>query len=204
MKKALLSIALAFSLLSAASGQDRNREQSTDSTIAAALGQVRSDSLLSYVQSLQDFGTRFMIAPNRKEVATWIMDKFISFGITESRLDSFPCYTFVNAPPYFVYDTTTWQYNVEAKITGSVYPSSEVVMMGHYDDCVIDVDPMTVAPGADDNASGVAALLSPGRPLFSLPLLRRSSSLSATADQVTMLRKPLPKDGTCRWSLIMT
>lgn len=163
MRKALLSIALVLSLLSGASGQDRNREQSTDSTIVAALGQVRSDSLLSYIQSLQNFGTRFMIAPNRKEIATWIMEKFISLGITEARLDSFPCYTFVNAPPYFVYDTTTWQYNVEAKITGSVYPSCEMVMMGHYDDCVIDADPMTVAPGADDNASGIAALLESAR-----------------------------------------
>jgi hypothetical protein len=163
MKKTLLSLAMVLSFLTGATSQDINRDQSTDSTIVAALGHVRSDSLLSYIQSLQDFGTRFMIAPNRKEVATWIMNKFISFGITEARLDSFPCYTYVNAPPYFVFDTTTWQYNVEAKITGSVYPSCEVVMMGHYDDCVTDSDPMVAAPGADDNASGVAALLESAR-----------------------------------------
>lgn len=159
MKKALLSIALVFSLLSGAAPQNRNREQSTDSTIITALGQVRSDSLLSYVQSLQNFGTRFMIAPNRKDIANWIMDKFISYGLTEVRLDSFACYTNVNAPPFMVYDTTTWQYNVEAKITGSVYPSHELVMTAHYDDFTNECDPMDTAPGADDNASGVAALL---------------------------------------------
>ncbi|NTV83781.1 MAG: M20/M25/M40 family metallo-hydrolase, partial [Bacteroidales bacterium] len=163
MKKVILSTALFFLLLSGAAAQERNREQSTDSTLINALGQVRSDSLLSYVQTLQDFGTRFMIAPNRKEIATWIMDKFISFGLTEVRLDSFACYTYVNAPPYIVFDTTTWQYNVEAKITGSVNPACEIVMMGHYDDCVPDSDPLALTPGADDNASGVAALLESAR-----------------------------------------
>jgi len=159
MKRTLLSLVMVISLFSIAVSQENYREQSTDSTIVTSLNQVRSDSLLSYVQSLQDFGTRFMIAPNRKQVATRIMEKFISFGLTEVRLDSFTCYTHVNAPPYFVYDTTTWQYNVEAKITGSVNPSCELVMMAHYDDCVSYSDPMVAAPGADDNASGVSALL---------------------------------------------
>lgn len=159
MKNFYLLTALYFLLLSGAASQAINRDQSTDSTIVSALGHIRSDSLLSYVQALQDFGTRFMISPNRKEIAGWISDKFLSFGLTEVRLDSFPCYTHVNAPPYFVYDTTTWQYNVEAKITGAFYPSCELVMMAHYDDCVNESDPMVAAPGADDNASGVAALL---------------------------------------------
>jgi hypothetical protein len=166
MKKTLLCFALVLILASGANTQDRKREASTDSTIVASLAQVRSDSLLSYVRSLQDFGTRFMMSPNRKQVATWIMDQFISFGITEVRLDSFPCYTQVNAPPYFDYDTTTWQYNVEAKITGSVYPTCELLMMAHYDDCVNQSDPMVAAPGADDNASGVAALLECARVIY--------------------------------------
>jgi hypothetical protein len=159
MKKALLAFVMVFLIISGAAAQDRPGKESTDSTILMSLARVRSDSLLSYVRSLQDFGTRFMIAPNRKEIATWIKDKFISFGLTEVRLDSFTSYTHVNAYPYIVYDTTTWQYNVEAKITGSLYPSSELVMMAHYDDCVSYSDPMTFSPGADDNASGVAALL---------------------------------------------
>ncbi|MCU0370297.1 MAG: M20/M25/M40 family metallo-hydrolase [Bacteroidales bacterium] len=159
MKKALLAFLMVFLVISGAAAQDRTGKESTDSTIVSMLDKVRSDSLQSYVQSLQDFGTRFMIAPNRKEVATWIMEKFISFGLTEVRLDSFTCYTHVNAPPYFVFDTTTWQYNVEARITGTQFPTCELVMMAHYDDCVNESDPMVAAPGADDNASGVAALL---------------------------------------------
>lgn len=189
MKTVLLSLALVIFLLPGAGAQDRDREQSTDSTVITALSLVRSDSLLSYVQHLQDFGTRFMIAPNRKEVATWIMNKFISFGITEARLDSFPSYTYVNSPPFLVFDTTTWQYNVEAKITGSVFPSCELVMMAHYDDCVNESDPMIAAPGADDNASGVAALLESARVIMETGYQPRKTFifLATAAEELMMM-----------------
>jgi hypothetical protein len=111
------------------------------------------------MQSLQDMGTRFMIAPNRKEVATWIMNRFLAMGISEVRLDSFLCYTNINIPPFLVFDTTTWQYNVEAKIEGISAPEQEIVILGHYDCIVVSEDPMVFAPGADDNASGTAAVL---------------------------------------------
>lgn len=179
---------MVFLLSSGAAPQEKYMEKSTDSTIVTSLDQVSSDSLLSYIQTLQDFGTRFMMDPNRKEIATWIMDKFISFGLTEVRLDSITCYTHVDAPPYFVYDTTTWQYNVEAKITGSVYPSCELVMMAHYDDCVSYSDPMAAAPGADDNASGVAALLECARVIAETGYQPRKSFIFlATAAEELML-----------------
>ena len=132
--------------------------QNPDSVIVAALAAVHPDSMMNNVQALQDMGTRFMIAPNRKQVANWLVDKFYMLGLTEVRLDSFQCYSHINYPP-IVYDTTTWQYNVEAKITGSIFPEEEIVMIGHYDCAVQDVDPMLFAPGADDNASGTSALL---------------------------------------------
>ncbi len=138
--------------------ENKSQCQNSDSLIVATLALISPDSMQSYVQNLQDMGTRFMISPNRKEVATWIMDKFISFGIEEVRLDSFPCYSNINWPP-IVYDTTTWQYNVEARIQGNSIPDAEVVLMGHYDCVVQDADPMIIAPGADDNASGTVAAL---------------------------------------------
>lgn len=129
-----------------------------DSLIIAALARLEQDSMQSYVQSLQDMGTRFMIAPNRKEVATWIMNKFLSFGITDVRLDSFPAYVHINIFA-LTYDTTTWQYNVEARIPGTEFPDQEMLMLAHYDDATQNVDPIFFAPGADDNASGTAAVL---------------------------------------------
>ncbi|HLO91997.1 MAG TPA: M20/M25/M40 family metallo-hydrolase [Lentimicrobium sp.] len=124
-----------------------------DSSIVAAIALIDNDSLYSYVYDLQNMGTRFMIAPNRRDVATWIMNKFLSFGITEVRLDSFPAHI------TYMYDTTTWQYNVEARIQGSDFPDKEMVMIGHYDDVTQNSEPISGAPGADDNASGTAAIL---------------------------------------------
>jgi photosystem II stability/assembly factor-like uncharacterized protein len=47
--------------------------------------------------------------------------------------------------------------NVEATITGVTRPNEVYVLCGHYDS--ISEDPWNRAPGAEDNASGVAALL---------------------------------------------
>jgi leucyl aminopeptidase len=138
-----------------------------DSLLQQAISMVDPDTMESYVQDLQDMGTRFMIAPNRREVATWIMEKFLSFGIEEVRLDSFQCYTHINMPP-LVYDTTTWQYNVEARIEGTVYPDEEVVIIGHYDCVSQDNDPVAFSPGADDNGSGTAAIFECARIIMAL------------------------------------
>lgn len=147
---ATLLITLTFSQVKA---DFVNIPEIPDSLINTAINMIDQDSVESYVQSLEDMGTRFLIAPNRKDVALWIMNKFFSFGITEVRLDSFPCYT------EYIYDTTTWQYNVEAKIAGSEFPDKEMIVMAHYDDYSRDSDPIFQAPGADDNASGTAAVL---------------------------------------------
>jgi hypothetical protein len=158
MKKIYFVFVYTAMILSGISAQNNADKISTDSLIVAALAMVNADSLQADVRAMQDMGTRFMIAPNRKEVATWIMNNFLSMGLTQVSLDSFLCYTHINFPN-LVYDTTTWQYNVEARIEGIEYPEDEIVLLGHYDDCTQDHDPMIFAPGADDNASGTSAVL---------------------------------------------
>lgn len=153
MKK--IYIAILLSLTFTPGARTQNPEQ--DSVIFTAIGMLSIDSLQSTMQSLQDMGTRFMIAANRKEVATWILNRFSGLGVTEVRLDSFQCYTNIHAFNLDI-DTTTWQYNVEARIEGWEVPEQEVVLIGHYDDYSQDGDPMLYAPGADDNASGTAVL----------------------------------------------
>lgn len=140
---------------------------SQNPTINEAISLIHSDSILYQTQWLQDMGTRFMMAPNHKEVASHIAARFESYGIQEVRLDSFECNTYIN---YSIlhYDTTTWQYNVEAKILGSLYPEEEILIMGHYDNVQLDSDPEIYAPGADDNASGTAAALESARVLMQM------------------------------------
>jgi hypothetical protein len=61
-------------------------------------------------------------------------------------------------------------------------------MMGHYDDCVSYSDPMVAAPGADDNASGVAALLESARVIMETGYVPRKTFIFlATAAEELML-----------------
>ncbi len=116
---------------------------------------IRADSIQATMQSLEDFGTRFALAENRKEVAEWIKGRFMDVGYTQARLDSFPFNTHYQGNYY-----ETMQYNVVITYEGHQNPDSVLVIGAHYDSIVTDFnDTFEEAPGADDNASGVAAAL---------------------------------------------
>jgi hypothetical protein len=132
------------------SGFTTNPGAETRQDIGALVAQVSADSILFFIQSLQDMGTRYALADNRYEVASWIRDTFIRFGISDAHLQEF-----------------TWngsQYNVVAEISGSHYPDEYIVIGGHHDS-ITYTDPYNFAPGADDNASGTAAALEIARVL---------------------------------------
>lgn len=131
-----------------------------DSLITVSVYDVSADSIEAYVQHLEDFGTRFMLDENRRDIAVWLRDKFEVLGC-EARLDSFE--TTVQWPFWSGTNYTTWQYNVEATIEGSTTPDQVYLMGAHYDAILNSGDPFVSAPGADDNASGVAAMLETAR-----------------------------------------
>lgn len=118
---------------------------------------VNEDSIESYIQHLENYETRFMIAPNRLEIANWLQNKFILLGIDSVRIDTFQTHT-VHAG--LGIDTTTTQYNIVATIPG--LSAKKVIICGHYDSFAYG-DPFTFAPGADDDASGIAACLEVAR-----------------------------------------
>ncbi|MBN1968759.1 MAG: M20/M25/M40 family metallo-hydrolase [Candidatus Delongbacteria bacterium] len=129
-----------------------------DPVIDDLVSHVCVDSVTSYIQKLQDFGTRYAYAENRREVALWIKNKFIEFGYENARLDSF----------YFEEDgcPSTWQYNVEATIVGTEYPDLISIIGGHHDSISNhdpDPNPMVSAPGVDDNGSGTSGVLETAR-----------------------------------------
>lgn len=139
-------------------GQNVTKSYDVDSLITACLADVNNDSVSSYLQFLEDKGTRFLMAPNRREVAESIKEKFLQLGVDHARIDSFLCETKINMWNLH-FDTTTWQYNVVGTIDGVTDANQCMVMGAHYD-CVVSPngDPMVFAPGADDNASGVVAM----------------------------------------------
>jgi len=110
---------------------------------------VEVDSVVSHIQGLQDFGTRYCRADNRLAVSQWIRDRFISFGVPNVELHQFSW-------------QDTDQYNVVATIPGCVYPDEYIIVGGHHDSINMD-DPFLNSPGADDNASGTAACLEMAR-----------------------------------------
>ncbi len=162
--KLILLFATIFFSITTINAQYNTRN---DSIVNEAISLINSDSIAYQLQWLKEMGTRFMIAPNHKEVAKKIKARFESYGLTEVRLDSFQCYTNID---YSIlhYDTTTWQYNVEAKIIGGIYPDEEILLMGHHDNVQLDSNPEIFAPGADDNASGTVAALETARVLMEL------------------------------------
>jgi len=76
-------------------------------------------------------------------------------------LDSFVMVSNFTNNNYYNSDTTTHttiQYNVIATYTGNVSLNNVYIVGGHYDDLAGN-DPMNIAPGADDDASGIAGTI---------------------------------------------
>ncbi len=120
--------------------------------IANLQAMISGDTLMTKVQHLQNYQTRYARAANHTEVAEWIYDQFVNCGFSNTWMQS---YQHTNYP----------QNNVIATITGSEFPETYIIVGAHYDSQSLDSDNMVFAPGADDNASGVAGLLEMARVL---------------------------------------
>jgi hypothetical protein len=113
-----------------------------------------SDTLKALVIWMQDMGTRFALTDNHRNVALKIMNRFRMIGYSDTRIDSFLINrTFQNI------NYLQWQYNVVATLKGSGLPDSVCIIGGHYDNSLRTGNPFLIIPGANDNASGVAAAL---------------------------------------------
>lgn len=159
---------IALAILSVAVSCSKEDETITldskpDPVIAQLIGNIKADSIAATISMLEGLTTRFALADNRRDVAMAIVNKFKSYGYTNARLDSFPLnFTYKNT--YY----ETWQYNVLATLPGKEHPDSVTIMGGHHD-CILrstePQSPFNIAPGADDNASGVAVTLEVARVL---------------------------------------
>ncbi len=115
---------------------------------------INADSIAYFIQQLQNFQTRYAFHPNRFAVANWIKSQFIRMG-----------YTMVVTDSFFQTQYQVWQTNVVAILPGTELPDQYVVIGGHHDSIVNTgyEQSMLTAPGADDNASGCAAVLETAR-----------------------------------------
>ncbi|MCJ7446915.1 MAG: M20/M25/M40 family metallo-hydrolase [Bacteroidales bacterium] len=122
--------------------------------ILKLVNDINADSLKSDVIWLQNMGTRFAFTDNRRSVAQKIKDRFIQIGFPDAEIDSF-----LVTKTYRDVLYEQWNYNIIAVISGTQYPDSLCIIGGHYDNILGTGDPFTIVPGANDNASGVAAAL---------------------------------------------
>jgi hypothetical protein len=129
--------------------------QVLDEILQQIADEVSMDDLQTYVTALQNFETRYTLTTNCLQAAQYIYDYFLSLGLQPRFQD-------------FTYGGVINGRNVMAEIRGLTYPEQVVIICAHYDST--SDQRWTLAPGADDNASGTAAVMEAARILSNRPL----------------------------------
>jgi hypothetical protein len=115
-----------------------------DLRIQALVARVSPQYLASAIAWMEAFQTRYCLTSNARAAAWAIHDQFRLYGLEVSMEE-------------FLYNGVP-QLNVVATIPGRVSPEHIVVIGAHYDSYSKQAAASS-APGADDNASGTAAVL---------------------------------------------
>lgn len=152
-RKKLFPALLVMSLAAFLAGCQKEPEMTREEFVSYLADQVSSDNLESSVRWLEGMGTRFALAENRRDVVVKIRNRFISMGYYGASLDSFYLEKTIQGVTY-----NTWQYNVIAPVEG-IEDDSICIVGAHYDSYASGVNPFVTAPGANDNASGMAAVM---------------------------------------------
>jgi hypothetical protein len=122
-------------------------------SVESIVDQVSDSTIEAYMTRLVEFRTRYTCTDSSRAASQWIYDQFVELGYTDVTFDSFP----IDRP-----DISCIDRNVVAVKEGSVNPGNVIVIGGHFDTTAepdLGCGPDTLAPGADDDASGVAATL---------------------------------------------
>jgi Peptidase family M28 len=127
-----------------------------DPFVETIVSLVSSSDLSSSVQTLQDFQTRYASTTNCEAAGESLFSSFTALGLDD-----------VHFAP-FTFSGSYSSRNVVAEKTGETYPDDIFVICSHYDST--SPSRQTLAPGADDNASGTAAVLETARALAPYPL----------------------------------
>jgi hypothetical protein len=126
-----------------------------DPRIREMLDQVNMDSLEATVQHLQDYESRIWNSENAFAASDWIAGRMASYGL-EVEQQAFNANTWMGsgaAGP-----------NVIGIQRGTLYPDTYVVCGSHFDSFSYSAAfGGGTAPGADDNATGVASVLESAR-----------------------------------------
>lgn len=136
-----------------------------DEGLVTLLGEVDPDRIKATILQLVQFGTRHTASSQTDPVrgigaaTTWVFDQMQTIAATSSGRMTVQKQTFVQPVSSNIPVPTTIT-NVIAVLKGTASPERFYVITGHLDSRVTDVLNFTSdAPGADDDASGVAIVL---------------------------------------------
>jgi len=151
------------------------RPQRPSRELRAALREIDADRIETSVRRLAAFGTRHTLSSQDDPVRgigaarDWIFEQFSAYAAASGGRMTVEKQTFIQQPGPRV-PVPTPITNVIATIRGTTSPNRMYVATAHYDSRVTDVMNATAdAPGANDDASGVAVLLEIARVLSTRP-----------------------------------
>ncbi|HEU4347681.1 MAG TPA: M20/M25/M40 family metallo-hydrolase, partial [Actinoplanes sp.] len=142
------------------------RPQRPDQDLVRLLSEIDSDRIEASIQRLVGFGTRHTLSSQTDPVrgigaaTDWVYQQLQASATASGGRMTVEKQTFVQpaTPPRIPVDTPIT--NVIATLRGDVSPDRIYVVTAHLDSRVTDVlNATSDAPGADDDGSGVAALL---------------------------------------------
>src|SRR4051795_8401354 len=149
----------------------RNRAQEPDHELRSILAEIDRHRIEANVRKLVSFGTRHTLStqddPDHGIGAArdWIFETMRSYAAHSGGRMTVEKQSFIQQPADRV-PTPTRITNVLATLRGSRFPNRIYLISGHYDSRVTDVMNATSdAPGADDDASGVAVVMELARVL---------------------------------------
>jgi hypothetical protein len=141
------------------------RPQRPDAQLRAILREIDHERIEATVRRLVDFGTRHTLSSQTDPVrgigaaTNWIFEQMQGFAAASGGRMTVERQSFVQ-PVSPRIPTPTTITNVLATLRGSTTPDRIYVVTGHIDSRVTDVMNFTAdAPGADDDASGVAVVM---------------------------------------------
>ncbi|HEU5356827.1 MAG TPA: M28 family metallopeptidase [Actinocrinis sp.] len=141
------------------------RRQPPDKALRSLIRQIDPDRIRATVQRLTEFGTRHTLSSQTDPVrgigaaTDWVIAQMQAIAALSNGAMTVQRQSFVQ-PPASRIPTPTTITNCIATLQGTASPERFYVVTGHLDSRVTDVMDFTSdAPGADDDASGVAVVL---------------------------------------------
>lgn len=167
--KRVLVILLALSFSQSLTAQDL----SIDPQMYDIVDSVSADRLESDIRTLAGFGTRHTMSDTTSDVRgigaarRWIKSEFEKISeACGGCLEVHEQRTLVEGDPESRIYRDTWVVNVYAVLKGKTYPNRYIIMSGDIDSRASHVRNNTIdAPGANDNASGMAGAIEAARVL---------------------------------------